>query len=743
MKYLTGNLLGSTDVRDLLDNAIGLDDALNDLINSTWLDRFGRTRKTLKGYEVEFEQDQAARAAAFQAFLEATGWSSLGVYAAGVSIVSHTQTVDYQGQPYQLKPSVPASLENPYVTTGNWAVEGVNFKLVGDNSLRQDLAVNGGAMVGVFGQTLTDYLKTQFADVQDFGADPTGAADSTVAFMSAAATGRPVHMSSLRTGGKAVYRVGLTSLPSNTSLIGEGVNSELVPLTNTSRAVITNNSSSATTFIDNLIFANFALRGSVVADGFAEQIHLMTLNGVRNVLVDNVNFIGFRGDGCYLGSGDVGGQERHNHNVTLRRCLFDGMNRDNRNALSIIDGTNVTVEDSVFQNCTRPNMPGAIDIEPDNASFHVIDGIDIIRNKFRNVGGNLGTVSLFMGSAVVPDPKNIRINDNDFDASVTTTLKADIFIGTTRVVGDGTLNSLVQIIGNNGRNGCRALDIRAIKGVRIEGNNWISYTQSSRFGIQNSTVDAPREVYHGNNRYIGNASAGGAGLSIGNIDYLTNDGNAFEECGNGAAGSCGIEYLAGKTTYVKHYRNKFKNAGGTMLQGVLYNSSGKSPATDTQLGDTFLNNLVNQFVAHETDMGWVSYTPTIVGAGTAGVGVYAANTYGRFMRTGKTVHFQVRVECTSHTGVGLVRVSVPVAAAALPDVTFPVGNAGSNSLLWQNSAAGFAVSCVMNAGAVIGGIAGGLGIYGYTSASPGLLGQMLLPASGSFMVSLSGTYVAA
>lgn len=169
MKYLTGNPLGSTDVRDLLDNAIGLDDALNDLVNSTWTDRFGRVRKTLKGYDSEFEADQAARAAAFQAFLDASGWSSLGAYAAGINIISHTQTVDYEGQPYQLKPSVPASVDAPYVTTGNWAVEGSNFKLVGDNSLRQDLGEPTGAkMSGWIRSPLTSAINTagQMLDAQ-------------------------------------------------------------------------------------------------------------------------------------------------------------------------------------------------------------------------------------------------------------------------------------------------------------------------------------------------------------------------------------------------------------------------------------------------------------------------------------------------------------------------------------------------------------------------------------------------
>lgn len=171
--YATGNALGSTDPRDLLDNAQNFDNAVNDVVNATWVDRFGVTRKTLKGYDTAFEEDQAARAAAFEAdqaervtefdaaqalrestfeqFLEGSGWSSLGEYAAGISIVSHTQTVDYLGQPYSLKPSIPASIDAPYVTTGVWATEGVNFKLVGDNSLRQDLALTGDTMIGVTG----------------------------------------------------------------------------------------------------------------------------------------------------------------------------------------------------------------------------------------------------------------------------------------------------------------------------------------------------------------------------------------------------------------------------------------------------------------------------------------------------------------------------------------------------------------------------------------------------------------
>ena len=141
--YNTKNPVPSADARDRYDNSQVFDDLMNGAAPST-PDRLGVLRQSWAGMEQAFAGSEADRAAAFQAFLEASDWSSLGTYAAGINIISHTQTVDYQGQPYQLKPSVPASLDAPYITTGTWSTEVVNFKLVGDNSLRQDLAAPGG-----------------------------------------------------------------------------------------------------------------------------------------------------------------------------------------------------------------------------------------------------------------------------------------------------------------------------------------------------------------------------------------------------------------------------------------------------------------------------------------------------------------------------------------------------------------------------------------------------------------------
>ncbi|MFV5212686.1 right-handed parallel beta-helix repeat-containing protein [Azonexus caeni] len=67
MAYNTGNAIGSTDARDLYDNAQNLDKAMNST-DPTWIDRFGVARPTFKGAESELNQKVGdAEAAATQA----------------------------------------------------------------------------------------------------------------------------------------------------------------------------------------------------------------------------------------------------------------------------------------------------------------------------------------------------------------------------------------------------------------------------------------------------------------------------------------------------------------------------------------------------------------------------------------------------------------------------------------------------------------------------------------------------
>lgn len=248
--YATGNPVGSTNPKDLLDNAQNIDYwAIGPLLS--YPDRRGVNRLSWAGIEASFAAAQAARATefaatqaakqaqfdaaentrasvfdasqderedAFNQFLGGSGWSSLGAYAAGISIVSHSQTVDYLGQPYSLKPSVPASVTSPYVTSGNWGAEGANFKLVGDNSLRQDLSNGSGALVdaeivGWRGGNAGNFLDGGWFTPSDL--DMTGVVDNSAKVLAYLAAHKRVRLPA------GSVKLDIT-VPSDRSLFGAG-----------------------------------------------------------------------------------------------------------------------------------------------------------------------------------------------------------------------------------------------------------------------------------------------------------------------------------------------------------------------------------------------------------------------------------------------------------------------------------------------------------------------------------------
>lgn len=132
--YRTNNPVGSTDPRDLYDNAQNIDEWANSTEKMTHDDRLGVSRKTLHGMQREFEQ-----------FLGASGYVFLDVeYAAGIEFTSYSQVIAAGGEFWRLS----ASAELPYVTTGAGMPEEGMFVSVGDASLRQDLMAQGSTLLG-------------------------------------------------------------------------------------------------------------------------------------------------------------------------------------------------------------------------------------------------------------------------------------------------------------------------------------------------------------------------------------------------------------------------------------------------------------------------------------------------------------------------------------------------------------------------------------------------------------------
>jgi len=177
--YNTLNPLGSTEVKDLYDNAQNLDDFSNGQ-EPAYPDRFGTIRKSLAGIRQDFTQ-----------FLLASGYEFIGDYDAvgELTFTRPNQVMSKSGEYW--RPS--ASLALPYTTVNNWATDQPKFVSIGDASLRSALAAsNGGTNVGFMrsesGAVMTNLdiiAREKYSARAHFGAVGDGVSDDTAKLQAA------------------------------------------------------------------------------------------------------------------------------------------------------------------------------------------------------------------------------------------------------------------------------------------------------------------------------------------------------------------------------------------------------------------------------------------------------------------------------------------------------------------------------------------------------------------------------
>ena len=149
--------------------------------------------------------------------------------------------------------------------------------------------------------------------------------------------------------------------------------------------------------LEDIHFSDMTFIDDVEGEGFLEApaTILLMLAGVRRFSIRRCAFIGFRCDGVNIGIGPHNSVERHNFDGTIEECLFDGVNRDNRNAISVLDCDGLTIRNNLFTRCTRSDMPGCIDVEPNaEDDWYVARDIKIQGNRFIDHGG--GSVTLLL-----------------------------------------------------------------------------------------------------------------------------------------------------------------------------------------------------------------------------------------------------------------------------------------------------------------------------------------------------------
>jgi hypothetical protein len=508
------------------------------------------------------------------------------------------------------------------------------------------------------GSPTAEAVPTFAVSVTDFGATGDGTTDDTAAIQTAVNT---AYMLFFPAG---TYKVtSPITLRSNNHLFGEGASSVISYTgTATSQGALYANSGSASTYVENLVVRDLKVLGDVVASGFSEFVHLISFHGVRNCLIDNCEVVGFRGDGIIFGSGLNDNPapnsltERHNVDVTVKNCYIDGVNNDNRNGVSVIDGNGVTIENNYFIRCSRSTMPGAIDIEPDAGVFYSRTG-DLSAGSA--VVTNTNTTGLLAGMSVLSPniPFGVTIASIDSPTQFTLSSGAGVSAGTGVAISAGYFSNFHVIrdisIRNNHIFDCRG-GVAPIT-IFLPIQTWT--TPASGFLIEGNYIDTPNAPGNqtsgilcelGNpfavpipippiteatpnlgirilNNYIKFPNAGpGRGIVVWNVNDTIIDGNEF------VGGSVSIIGWPNTAVYdLALTNNSFRNVNGTGDYAVTVNGGERL----TFEGNTFIDCGAtsgaargaiefagNEMLANNTfasGASWITGTGWSIGAGVA------------------------------------------------------------------------------------------------------------------------------
>jgi hypothetical protein len=221
-----------------------------------------------------------------------------------------------------------------------------------------------------------------------------------------------------------IYPVRQLSLKSNVEFYGEGAASELRAYDNSLACefmlvtyVRDGGTANVAENMRNIHVHDLKLNGRVGEFGYSQYFYLFAVNATSDLTVERMVFYGFRGDGMYVGSGTLRTTERHNQNVVVRDCLFDGAVKDNRNGLSIIDCDKLVVYGCTFTNIGNSKLShsvGAIDFEPDH-NWSVYRDVTISHCKFINIDTvNTSGVQFFNGHQTGDNIHNWVITDCEF-----------------------------------------------------------------------------------------------------------------------------------------------------------------------------------------------------------------------------------------------------------------------------------------------------------------------------------------
>lgn len=215
-----------------------------------------------------------------------------------------------------------------------------------------------------------------------------------------------------------------------------------------------------------------------VATFFQEQLTIF-LDSCERFSVKDCKFIGWSGDAIMLGGilNSTAGAFLQSiiKDGEISGCLFDGVNNDTRQAISLFCGENVDIHDNVFKNTTRSDMPGAIDIEPELAT-DIVRNIRVHHNTFSNCGGFGGVIGAALSFNLSTTADGISFDNNIIHGCPNTYalgITGRVGATSTTVATNAPTNIDFRdnlVIGVPGVGAAALFLARGVNGIRIVGN---------------------------------------------------------------------------------------------------------------------------------------------------------------------------------------------------------------------------------------------------------------------------------
>jgi hypothetical protein len=393
---------------------------------------------------------------------------------------------------------------------------------------------------------------TTVLNVKDFAAMGDGKTDDSIAFNNALKSlGERGGGTLLVPSGK--YVVGDLKIGSGTILKGMGVPRPILVKSPQAKNILdlTGEVIGAQRHgVHNVTIESVTLRGRSVEDGFKEHVHNINAMGVKTLVIHNVAFEAFQGDGLYLGSGfSATDPVAHNSEVVVSDSEFRGVNSENRNGISIIDCDGCIIEHNSFNDLSRADMPGPIDIEP-NRLEDTVRNIIIRNNTIKGTNGAAG-VSIALRTGVFHQPPDhITIEHNSIE-------NAKIGIRIVRAYMASTQGEKigVNIRHNTLRGTGRPVLIDGTSGITVANNVFSDSPSSVGIGCNSRSGFS----FTGNRlERIGSESGSGIQL-CGELSLISFQGNTFIDTGSKTTDSSAIYFISGVMNGISIVNNTFSS----------------------------------------------------------------------------------------------------------------------------------------------------------------------------------------